>query len=325
MIYIESNSNDPAYNLALEQYAFDSLSKVDDIFMLWENKDSVVIGLHQNTFEEINPSFISEHGIHVVRRLSGGGAVFHDLGNLNYTLIKKTAIDEQIDIFASCKPISDALSSLGLPVEFSGRNDMTINSRKFSGNASYCRDGRLMHHGTLLFNVNLNNMEQALRVSYDKLFSKSVKSIRSRVINLSDFLDMTQYEFKTSIRRFVVGDAPLFLLSEKDKIEVESISRERYATWDWTYGKSPNFDIVKSRRLESFGTICIRLSIDNGIITSFATDGDYFGVLKCSGVSDVLRGVKLEMNALMRALEKIDLNEYYEGLSAAALARLILE
>ena len=325
MVYLESDSVDPAYNLALEQYAFDTLSQNDDFFMLWQNRDAVIVGLHQNTAEEINRSYLEKNDIPVIRRLSGGGAVFHDLGNINYTFITHVSNSSTLDFLSSCRPISDALLSMGLHVEFSGRNDMTINDKKFSGNARYCRDGRLMHHGTLLFDADLDKMAEALRVPDDKLISKSIKSVRSRVTNLREYLNMTIDEFRTSLRVSIAGDMTAYTLSGQDIFSIEAIRQDRYASWEWNYGRSPDFSIVKHRRIEGFGTIRISMTVENGRIVAFASDGDYFGVKQCDGVAATLRGAMLDRDALLSALSTIALNEYYEGLSASDFIGLILE
>ena len=325
MFYIENNSTDPAYNLALEQYAFDTLSLRGDVCMLWQNRDAVIIGLHQNAMEETNQGYLERHGIPVVRRLSGGGAVFHDLGNLNFTFITRAHDIAELDFTASCKPILDALISMGLPVEFLGRNDMVIGGRKFSGNARYYRDGRLMHHGTLMFDVDIDKMSDALRVPDDKLVSKSIKSVHSRVVNLREYLDMTMEGFLLHIRDSIARDLPVYPLGEQDILDIGEIKRNRYDTWDWNYGKSPGFSIVKRRRLDNFGTIRLCMDAENGVITAFYTDGDYFGAKPCDDISGALCGVRLECGALIRALDGIVLDEYYEGLSVDDLVRLILD
>ena len=325
MRYIESRVTDPAFNLALEQYAFDVLSRDDDIFMLWQNHDSVIVGLHQNTMEEINRGFVDENNIPVIRRLSGGGAVFHDLGNLNFTFITRVDDTDDIDFDRSCRPIADALLSMGARVEVSGRNDMTIDGRKFSGNARYYRDGRLMHHGTLLFDTDFSKMAEVLSVADDKLVSKGVKSIRSRVTNLSEYLDMTVTEFWSSLRESIAGDMPVYALSEQDHAAINAIRNERYGTWDWNYGKSAEFNIVKRRRLDGFGAIRISYSARNGKITDFATDGDYFGSRPCTDVSAALHGVKLERDALTDALGELEFGQYYEKLTKDEFVRLIIE
>lgn len=325
MRYLESGSTDPAFNLALEQYAFDTLSPDGEVFMLWQNRDCVIVGLHQNTEEEINRGFIDKNNIPVIRRLSGGGAVFHDLGNLNFTFITNEPDIDRLSFDRSRRHIADALSALGVPVKFSGRNDMTVDGKKFSGSARYFRDGRLMHHGTLLFDSDLEKMSEALRVSDDKLVSKGIKSIRSRVTNLSGYTNMTAAEFQAFLRESVAGDMPAYTLSERDCEAVGAIRRERYSSWDWNYGHSPEFSVIKRRRIDGFGAIRIRMSAENGKITDFATDGDYFGSRPYSDVASALRGVRLERNALLDALRGIALWEYYDGLAADELAGLILE
>jgi len=323
--YLESTSTDPAFNLALEQYVFDTLSKDDDFFMLWQNRDAVIVGLHQNTVEEINRGYVDTNGIKVVRRLSGGGAVYHDLGNLNFTFITRAPDPEALDFELSCRPIADALTAMGVPVEFRGRNDITVDGMKFSGNARYYRDGRLMHHGTILFDVDLGKLAEVLRVSDDKLVSKGIKSVRSRVVNLSEYLDMPIRDFWASLRDLIAKDMPVYTLTEQDLAAVDVLRRERYNTWDWNYGRSPDFSIVKKRRIENFGSLRLSMSVENGIITAFSTDGDYFGVKPCDDVGVALIGVKLERDDLIRALGCVPLGDYYEGLGVEEFVRLILE
>ena len=245
MRYLESGSNDPAFNLALEQYAFDALSHADDFTMLWKNRDCVVVGVNQSTLDEINAQYIEDNAIPVVRRLSGGGAVYHDLGNLNFTFI--TRVGDIADSFeVSMRPIADALASLDLDVCLSGRNDMTLGDSKISGSAQYLKDGKLMHHGTLLFDTNLEKMSKALRVSDEKLASKGIKSVRSRVTNIREHLteDMTMDEFFTHMRRAIAGSVPAYDLCAHDMQAINEIKRARYDTQEWNFGKSPD-ELVK--------------------------------------------------------------------------------
>ena len=235
MIYIETGSTDPAYNLAYEQHAFDIISRDDDVFMLWQNSDSVIVGIHQNTFEEVNIEFLEANNIPAVRRLSGGGAVFHDMGNLNYTFITHMADYDIPEYAVSCEPISNALVAMGLPIKFIGRNDMLINGMKFSGNARYFSDGRLMHHGTIMFDVNLEKMENALVVSKEKLESKGIKSVRARVTNLSNYLDISFSEFRERIKEFIIGEIAAYVPSELDLESIYNIKKERYDTREWNY------------------------------------------------------------------------------------------
>jgi len=324
MYYIEGTETNPAFNLALEQYAFDVLSLDKDIFMLWQNSDTVIVGLHQNTAQEINKNFIDKENIPVIRRLSGGGAVFHDKGNLNFTFITSEPDEDKIDFASSCKPIADALSEMGIPVKFSGRNDMTVEGKKFSGNARYYRDGRLMHHGTILFDVNLENLAKSLHVADDKLIAKGVKSVRSRVTNLRDYMDIDVCEFWSKLKSAMAKNLPEYKLTNQDISSINKIMQDRYATWEWNYGRSPAFSIEKRRRIEGFGTIRISMEADKGRITAFHSDGDYFGVKPYKDVASALIGTPLERNALLVAIEHIKLSDYYDNLTAEDFVNLVI-
>lgn len=184
MKYIINHSNDTAFNIALEEYAFKHLLDEDQIFLLWINKPSIIVGRHQNTIEEINRDYVRENGIEVVRRISGGGAVYHDLNNLNYTIISKEDENKAFDFKSFSTPVINTLAQLGVKAEFTGRNDLEIDGKKFCGNAQAYINGRIMHHGCLLFDVDLSVLANALKVSKDKFESKGVKSVRARVTNI---------------------------------------------------------------------------------------------------------------------------------------------
>jgi lipoate-protein ligase A len=329
MRYLESRSTDPAFNLALEQYVFDTLSKDNEFFILWQNRDAVIVGLHQNTAEEINRSYIEKNSIPVVRRLSGGGAVFHDLGNLNFSFITSAPDADKLDYRFSCQPIMEALEGLGVHTETSGRNDILVDGKKFSGNARYLRNGRLMHHGTILFDTDFEKMSEALHVSEDKFESKSVKSVRARVANLREYLpqDMTVMEFWEHLRKSIAGkrNMPEYTLSAQDREAVEAIRRERYATWEWNFGQSPDFSITKRRRLPGFGAIRISMQVENGEITAFASDGDYFGNRSNADIAAALHRTKMEEKALLEALSNVPLEEYYAGLTREEFVRFIVD
>jgi lipoate-protein ligase A len=327
--YLESPSHDPAFNLALEQHVFDTLSTGEEFFMLWRNRDAVIVGVHQNTAEEIDASYIRQNGIPVVRRLSGGGAVFHDLGNVNFSFITAAPDHEKLDFRFSCAPIIEALAALGVPAETSGRNDITVGGRKISGNARYLRDGKLMHHGTVLFDTDFEKMAAALRVREDKFESKSVKSVRARVTNLREHLpaDMTAQEFFSFLRQQIAGkrDMPEYTLTERDLEAVEAIRQKRYAAWAWNYGGWPEYGVTKRGRFEGCGTLRVSLRVEYGAIADFASDGDYFGKTPCRALAELLRGVTLEERALREALSGIPLADYYEGLAPDDFIRLLVE
>jgi len=188
MKYIFNPSTDPHFNLALEEYVMTNCKDGETYFLLWQNEPSIIIGKHQNTVEEINSSFVKDNNIHVVRRLSGGGAVYHDLGNLNFTFIIGSGKEGMFDFGKFTQPIVKMLQSRGVNAELNGRNDLTIEGKKFSGNSQYIKNNRLLHHGTLLFNSNLEDVAKALMVSGEKIESKGVKSIRSRVTNILEHM-----------------------------------------------------------------------------------------------------------------------------------------
>ena len=255
MLYIQNDSTDPRYNLALEEYVFKHLKFEEDFIMLWQNEPSVIVGKNQNTVEEINVDYVEQHGIHVVRRSTGGGAVYHDLGNLNYTFITK-ADGTGIDFRKFTQPVIRVLNSLGVPAEFNSRNDIAIRGKKFSGNAQRVYKNRVLHHGTIMFNSKLEDVHNVLKVKAEKFKSKSVKSVRSRVTNISDYLPepITIDEFKKLLleRLFLEQDSPKreYVLTEEDQAEIRKMMEEKYANWEWNYGYSPKFNYEKTDRFD---------------------------------------------------------------------------
>ena len=325
--YLESSSTDPYFNLALEQYVFDRLPRSQSYFMLWQNNNTIVIGKHQNTFSEINGAYVKAHGVRVARRLSGGGAVYHDLGNLNFTFITDYQ-GQEFDFATFCRPVVRALEDLGVPVCLSGRNDMTIQGKKFSGNAQYIKQGRIMHHGTLMFDSNLDAVEQALQVSRDKLQSKGVPSVRSRVTNIRPFLSrpMTTREFWDHLRDFLDREHGLepYALTEVDLGAVRQLRDSVYARWDWNYGQSPAYQIEKRRRIEGCGEIQVCLDADEGVIRAISFYGDYFGLQDSKLLAQKLVGVRLEEAALRQAIRPVALDNYFHGITPDAFCALLL-
>jgi lipoate-protein ligase A len=330
MRYIKSSSVNPYFNLALEQFVFDKLDAAHDYFMLWQNHNSIIIGKYQNAVEEINAKFVQERGITVARRLSGGGAVYHDLGNLNFTFI--TAAEPQresiapqntkrIDFAAFCQPIAEALRDLGAPVEISGRNDMTIEGKKFSGNAQYIKGNRVMHHGTLMFDSDLETVSRALNVSQDKIASKGVKSIKSRVTNIKPHIahNISLAEFWLRIEQFMQERFGLeeFCLSTAQTMEVQSLCDTVYSTWDWNYGRSPAYTVKKTRRVEGCGTVQVFLDVQkDGVICGAEFHGDYFAAKDSNDLAKKLNGATLNEISLRAALKNTDIQQYFANLDA---------
>ncbi|MCU6762996.1 Lipoate-protein ligase LplJ [uncultured Roseburia sp.] len=328
MIFIESPWKDAAYNLALEQYVFDEMPKNEEYFMLWQNANAIVVGKHQNTVEEINIPFVKEHGIQVVRRLSGGGAVYHDLGNINFTFIADAGDIEQINLQAFCRPVVSLLKRLGVFASITGRNDITVDGRKFSGNSQYIKQGRIMHHGTLLFDSDLSVVGDALKVSKDKIASKGFQSVRSRVTNLKPYMseNMTVDRFQKLLKEnMLLGKKScVHAFTETDKKRISEIKKERYDTWEWNYGYSPEYSIQKQRRIDGVGKIELFLTVKNGIIESFDSRGDYFGDGAVEELKMRLKGMALKEEAVRGALLGIDMMKYYSGLETENFVELLL-
>ena len=251
MLYIDNERTDPYWNLALEEYLLKNSSQ--EFFILWQNKPSIIVGRNQNTVSEINAEYVREHSIPVVRRLTGGGAVFHDLGNLNYTFIVNDNGGAGIDFEKYTQPVLEVLHGLSVNAELSGRNDLTIDGRKFSGNSQYRYRNRLLHHGTLLFSSNLPDISSALKVDPSKFEGKGVQSVRSRVTNISEHLKMplTLAEFKNRITNNIKSshsEFEVYNLSEQELTSINSLEKEKYSTWEWNYGASPAYNISKRKK-----------------------------------------------------------------------------
>ncbi len=329
MIYIDSPSTDPAFNLALEQYVFDHMDRNQEYFMLWQNANTVVIGKNQNAFAEVNQKIADEKNISVVRRLSGGGAVYHDLGNLNFTFILDAKDATDLDIRLFCQPIADMLLSLNVPAQVNGRNDITIEGKKFSGNSQYLKQGRIMHHGTLMFQSDLSVVADVLNVSADKFQSKAAKSVKSRVTNIAPYLpaDFTLEKFKALLLKHILKTETVepYVFSEAELAAIEQIKKDRYDKWEWNYGSSPAYNVEKSRRFEGCGKIEVHMNTENGTITDLQFFGDYFGVSDSAELAQMLKGVKLERSALEKCLAACPIEQYFHGLEKEAFISLLLQ
>jgi lipoate-protein ligase A len=324
--YLLLNTTDPDFNLAAEQYVFDCLPRDRMYLMLWQNDNAIIIGKHQNTAAEINADFVRDKGIRVVRRLSGGGAVYHDLGNLNYTLIAD-AEGAELDLGVFCRPVIHALQKLGVDARLNGRNDMTIGDKKFSGNAQYRREGRVMHHGTLLFDSDMSVLAGALRVDEEKIKTKGVRSVRSRVTNIRPHLpkDMTLPDFRQNLLACILEEMPgeEYSLTEADLAAIEAIRRERYSTWEWNFGRSPACDLSLRCRFEGCGTVEAFLTLDHGCLKHISFHGDYFSAADPAALEALLSGCQRTPEALALRLQETDVSRYFHGLTATQLISLL--
>jgi len=306
--------HDPALNLAMEEYALRNLPGGRDYLLFYINEPSIIIGKNQNTAEEINARYVEDNGIHVVRRLSGGGAVYHDLGNLNFSFVTNDDGKSFHNFRKFTEPVVRALRKLGVDAELTGRNDLQVGDRKISGNAQFASKGRMFSHGTLLFDSNIDAVAAALNANPEKFKSKSSKSVRSRVANITEFLSepMTVEAFKARLLDSIYeGRTPeRYTLTEEDWKEVRKLADERYRSWEWNYGRSPEFNVRKLKRLAA-GTYDLRLFVESGVIRDAAIYGDFFGVGDAPEFAGMLQGVRYDAQAIRGLIESVDLPHYF--------------
>lgn len=330
MKYITNLSNNPHYNLAFEEYCFKNLPREEDYVILWINGPSIIIGKNQNTIEEINQKYVDENNIKIARRVTGGGAVYHDLGNLNFSLISNQEGDEKIDFKQINVPILKSLEKLGVNAEFTGRNDLTVDGKKMSGIAQSVHKKRILNHGTILFDTDLTVLSDALKVKADKIESKGVKSVKSRVTNIKPYLeeDVDLLTFKDILLKniFEYENKALeeLILTDEQKAEVGKLYEERYSKWEWNYGESPDFTYKNYKRYP-FGSLDVRILVKNGIIKNSKIFGDFFGTKDVSELEDKLNEQRYERKALEEALKDEPFVKYFGDISVGEFVDLLFE
>jgi lipoate-protein ligase A len=327
MLYIRNESTNPYFNLAMEEYLF-NLDDDNDYVLLWQNEPTIVVGKYQNTAEEINSEYVKEKGIHVVRRITGGGAVYHDLGNLNFTFINKGTEKKEFDFRKFTMPIVKALERFGVKAELSGRNDITIDQKKFSGNAQYVKQGKVLHHGTLLFNSKMEELTKALKVTEDKFQSKGIKSVRSRVTNIADYLSeaITVSEFKELLLKYMFDEDTELIegqLKDADMNKINSLMESKYMNWDWNYGASPEFNVKQGKRFEG-GKVEVLINVKNGFVQGIKFYGDFFGSGNTEEIEALLAGKRYLEEEIRAVLAGLDVNYYFKGITLEELLSCIL-
>lgn len=329
MKYIINENNNPGYNLALEEYVFKNLD--GEYFFLWQNEPTIVIGKHQNTISEINLDYVENKGIHVVRRMSGGGAVYHDLGNINFSFIQDKKDLSDFDFSFFTRPIVDLLGELGITAEFNSRNDLAIEGKKFSGNAQYIYKKKILHHGTLLFDSKMEELVNSLRVSKDKIESKGLKSIKSRVANIKDYIGENSevrevLDFKNALFEHMknrMDEFEEYTLTENDKNEIKKLKSEKYDKWEWNYGESPEADIHRQRKYD-VGKIESYIKLKDGFIENIKLYGDFFSSREIEDLEKGLKGKKYMKSEITEYLKTINVSEYFSGFLATEILDIII-
>lgn len=318
---------DPRVNLALEEYALRHFRDDEAYLLFYVNAPSVIIGRNQNTVEEIDTRLTAARDLPVVRRMSGGGAVYHDFGNLNFSFITPYTRERFNRYEEVTRPIVDVLQDIGVRAELSGRNDITVDGRKVSGNAQFSAAGRMFSHGTLLFDADLDAVAETLRPRPGKVESKGAKSVRSRVANISDFIPgkVTMDELRGQILRRLFGDRvaeATRTLNHHEWRGVRNLVAEKYGAWDWNIGQSPASNLQRVHRFSS-GEVDARLKIEGGHVHEVRILGDFFGRQPVARIEDRLRGVQHDSGAILEALAPLDVPQHVSGVTAAELADLL--
>ncbi len=326
MLFVDNqNITDPRHNLALEEFLLRHVHIEEPILLFYINEPSVIIGRNQNTLEEVDPEYVKEHGIHLVRRLSGGGAVYHDLGNLNFSFITQGQRD--LHNFARfTEPVIRVLNEMGLDAELRGRSDIFAAGKKISGNAQYASRGRMFSHGTILFDSDLTELLKAINPRQLQIESKAVQSIRNHVTTIRDLLpqDMDITTFKQALLHgiFTTDEIPTYALSAAEWEQVAQITAETYNTWAWNIGRSPKFNVQKTERYP-VGKIDCRIDVEKGRIQGLKIYGDFAGKKEVAELESYLIGVRYDRDSLQSALANQNLNPYFGVLESDTFLDLL--
>lgn len=320
---------DARVNLALEEYVLRHFRGDDEYLLFYVNEPAVILGRNQSSVEEIDSRAAARRGVRVVRRMSGGGAVYHDRGNLNFSFVTPYAPERFNRYDVVTRPILDTLRDLGVPAVFGGRNDIVVDGRKISGNAQFVADERMFSHGTLLVDSALEDMTRVLRPRPGKVESKGAKSVRGRVANLREYLaePVPVDRLRRQILKRVLGDDAVEAtryLTPAEWRDVIDLANRKYGAWGWNHGESPAFTMRRTHRF-SRGEVDARITVERGYITNVRLIGDYLGRLTVEAVEARLVGLPHDAGALREALAPLTVEEHLGGITTDELVGLLTE
>lgn len=327
MIYINSNSTSPYFNFALEEYLLTQKDLDDDeIFLFWRTNPTIMVGRYQNTFSEINEKYVRENNVNVVRRNSGGGSIYTDMGAWQFTFIEKNYKEEGISFDKFTGPIVEALQKQDVDAHFNSRNDLLIGNRKFSGNAQYRKDNAILHHGSILFNTDIQAMVESITVAEDKIIAKGIKSVRERVINISEVMkdNITSENFRDIMLDSLLKNSTTYTLTKEDIKSINKIQKEKFESWDWNYGKNPIFNISRYKRFNG-GRVDFKLNVKKGIIKNCTIEGDFFLSGEISILEESFIDCKYVREDISKLLDTLDIENYFYKITKDDLLECIID
>lgn len=332
MLILKRPQTTPYFNIAAEEFMLKHMR--EDCFSLWRNEPAVIVGRHQNTLAEIDRDYVESNGIPVIRRMTGGGAVFHDLGNICFTFVRTVrdtagGTEPLPDFRVFTQPILEVLQGMGVAARFEGRNDLTIDGRKFSGNANAVWQDRILHHGTLLFRSNIADMSRCLKVNPLKFEGKAVQSVRSRITNICEHLaePVSVADFIGLIEAHVQRMFPQAVsrpFTAEEEAAVNELARRKYETYEWNYGLSPAYAYHRGLHTEQGGNIEVHCQVEAGCIAALKVYGDYFFTKDTGAFEAVMAGCPLQETALRERLSGIPLQDYFANVREEEWVRLLL-
>ena len=331
MRYLLNNSTDPYFNMALDEFCLENIVLDEPYFYLWRNRPSVIIGLNQNAYSEVNLKYLEENGINLVRRVTGGGAVYHDLQNLNYTIVSPICHPERSEGSmersegSTPAPIVAALRQLGVPAELTGRNDIFVEGRKVSGYARRVSKRQEIIHGTLMYDVDIDTLTHVLDTPGSKLNAKGIGSVKSRVANLKDYLPgfKSLDEVQAVLQDILASGDPQMELTESQLNEVRMMAETKISTWDFIYGRSRETGIARTAALPC-GTVSVEVCLDHGHITSISFYGDFLFGEPVQELSSILTGLRYDRHSIYESLMKADVSRFFPGSSVDEVLNLIV-